>query len=95
LRGKIKKERQIELLGENQRYYDLRRWKDAPMEEGQQIYGYNTMISKDNAALFYSPVRVPLLESSFSKKMYFWPIDWDELRRNKRLTQAPGWPSFD
>ncbi len=95
LRRRIKKERQIELLGENQRYYDLRRWKDAPVEEGQQIYGYNTMISKDNAALFYSPVRVPLLESSFSKKMYFWPVDWDELRRNKRLTQAPGWPSFD
>nr|WP_121271858.1 RagB/SusD family nutrient uptake outer membrane protein [Pedobacter schmidteae] len=95
LRTRIKKERQIELLGENQRYYDLRRWKDAPVEEAQQIYGFNTMISKDNAALFYSPVAVPLLNASFSRKMYFWPIDWDELRKNKRLTQAPGWPSFD
>jgi hypothetical protein len=95
LRAKIKKERQIELLGENQRYYDLRRWKDAPIEEGQQIYGYNTLMTKDNAALFYSPVRVPLLQASFSRKMYFWPIHWDELRRNKKMTQAPGWQSFD
>lgn len=95
LRRSIKHERQIELLGENQRYYDIRRWKDAPVEDAQQIYGYNTLITKDNAALFYSPVRVPLLQTSFSKKMYFWPIDWDELRKNKRMTQAPGWPSFD
>lgn len=95
LRTRIKHDRQIELLGENQRYYDLRRWKDAPVEEAMQIYGYNTLITKDNAALFYSPVRVPLLQTSFSKKMYFWPIDWDELRKNKRMTQAPGWQSFD
>lgn len=95
LRKKIKKERQIELLGENQRYYDLRRWKDAPVEEAEQIYGFNTLITKDQAALFYSPVRVPLLQTSFSKKMYFWPVHWDELRRNKRMTQAPGWQSFD
>lgn len=95
LRRKIKKERQIELLGENQRYYDLRRWKDAPVDEAEHIYGFNTMISKDNASLFYSPVRVPLLNTSFSKKMYFWPVHWDELRKNKRLTQAPGWPAFD
>ncbi|WP_069658994.1 RagB/SusD family nutrient uptake outer membrane protein [Arcticibacter eurypsychrophilus] len=95
LRNSIKHERQLELLGENQRYYDLRRWKDAPVEDAKQIYGYNTLITKQNAALFYSPVRVPLLQTSFSKKMYFWPIDWDELRKNNRMTQTPGWPSFD
>jgi len=95
LRNSIKHERQIELLGENQRYYDLRRWKDAPVKEAEQIYGYNTLITRQNAALFYSPVRVPLLQTAFSKKMYFWPIDWEELRENKRMTQAPGWPSFD
>lgn len=96
LRNSIKHERQIELLAENQRYYDLRRWKDAPVEDAKQIYGYNTLITATgNPALFYSPVRVPLLQTAFSLKMYFWPIDWDELRKNKRMTQAPGWPSFD
>ncbi len=95
LRRQIKGERQIELLGENQRYYDLRRWKDAPIDEAQQIYGYNVYMTKDNADLFYTPVRVPQLQTIFSKKMYFWPVDWDELRKNRRMTQAPGWPSFD
>jgi len=52
-------------------------------------------MTKDQASLFYTPIRVPLLQTTFSKKMYFWPIDWDELKKNKRLTQAPGWPSFD
>lgn len=94
-RKRLKHERQIEFLGENQRYYDLRRWKDAPKEEGEQIYGFNTMMTRQNAALFYTPTRVSRLESAFSRKMYFWPIDWDELRRNKRLTQTPGWQSFN
>lgn len=95
LRSKIKRERQIELLGENQRYYDLRRWKDAPVDEAEQILGYNTFMTKDHANLFYTPIRVPLLQTTFSKKMYFWPIHWDELKKNKRLTQSPGWTSFD
>jgi len=95
LRETLKHERQIELLGENQRYYDLRRWKDAPVEEAEQIYGYNTLMTKQNANLFYTPVRVPILQTVFSKKMYFWPIDLDELRKNKRMTQAPGWQTFD
>ena len=95
LRQKIKRERQVEFLGENQRYYDLRRWKDAPVDEAEQINGFNTVMTKDQASLFYTPIRVPLLQTTFSKKMYFWPIDWDELKKNKRLTQAPGWPSFD
>ncbi|WEK34998.1 MAG: RagB/SusD family nutrient uptake outer membrane protein [Candidatus Pseudobacter hemicellulosilyticus] len=95
LRNKIKRERQVEFLGENQRYYDLRRWKDAPVDEAEQIYGFNTFMTKDLATLFYTPIRVPLLQTTFSKKMYFWPIDWDELKKNKRLNQSPGWPSFD
>ena len=91
----LKHERQIELLGENQRYYDLRRWKDAPVEEAEQIYGYNTLMTKQNANLFYTPIRVPILQTLFSKKMYFWPIDLVELRKNKRMTQTPGWQTFD
>ncbi|HEX6428787.1 MAG TPA: RagB/SusD family nutrient uptake outer membrane protein, partial [Niastella sp.] len=40
-RKALKRERQIELLGENHRYYDLRRWKDAPAEEATPIMGCN------------------------------------------------------
>lgn len=95
LRKAIKKERQIEFLGENQRYYDLRRWKDAPEEESQMIYGCNTTVPKESREYFYEQVVVPSVQTSWSTKKYFWPVSYDELKRNARLTQAPGWPSFD
>ena len=37
----LKRERMIELMGEGKRYYDLRRWKDAPIEESLPVYGCN------------------------------------------------------
>ena len=30
-------------------------------------------------------------ELSLPRKMWFWPINHTELKRNKRLTQNPGW----
>jgi len=95
LREAIKRERQIEFLGENQRYYDLRRWLDAEKEESEPIYGCNTFITKEHAEYFYEQVEIPHLVASFSRKMYFWPVTYAELQRNKRLTQAPGWQSYD
>ena len=95
LRTLLKRERQIEFLGENQRYYDLRRWKDAPEEEGQMVYGCNTTVPKEYREAFYEQVVVPSIQTSWSIKQYFWPVSYDELKRNVRLTQAPGWPSFD
>ncbi len=95
LRKMIKRERQVEFLGENQRYYDLRRWKDAPKEEGEMIYGCNTTVPKEYRESFYEQVVVSSTQTSWSKKQYFWPVAYSELQRNVRLTQAPGWPSFD
>lgn len=95
LRAKLKRERQIELMGEGHRYYDLRRWKDAPVEEALPIYGCNTLMTESQAQLFHTPVVVPSLPTTFSRKMYFWPISHSELKRNKRLTQNPGWTYND
>ena len=94
-RTKLKHERQIELFAENQRYYDLRRWKDAPTEQIKQVYGCNTLMPREQADLFHTQVEVPSLRSTFSRKMYFWPISHDELKKNYRLTQAPGWTSYE
>lgn len=94
-RKKLKRERQIELFAEGHRYYDLRRWKDAPDEESTMIYGCNINISEANRDLFYIPTEVPSLPAVFAKKMYFWPISHNELRKNVRLTQNPGWTYYD
>lgn len=94
-RAKLKRERQIELMGEGHRYYDLRRWKDAEAEESLPIYGCNVLMSEKQRELFHTPVEIGSLLTSFSRKMYFWPISHTELKRNKLLTQNPGWTYND
>jgi hypothetical protein len=95
LRKRLKRERQIELMGEGQRYYDLRRWMDAPVEEALPIYGCNVLMTADQRDMFYKPVAVWALRTTFANKMWFWPIMHSELKRNKRLTQNPGWTYND
>lgn len=90
-RIKLKRERQIELMGEGHRYFDLRRWKDAQYEEILEIYGCNAHMTDNERVLFHQPVPVSSLPTNFARKMYFWPIRHDELKRNRLLIQNPGW----
>jgi len=90
-RIKLKRECQIELFAEGHRYFDLRRWTDAPAEESAPIYGNDAYATSAQAELFHTPVVTPSLPSIFTLKMWFWPIGFNELRRNKELIQNPGW----
>ncbi|MDR2027499.1 MAG: RagB/SusD family nutrient uptake outer membrane protein, partial [Prevotellaceae bacterium] len=45
---KIKKERMIEFLYENRRYFDVRRWGDYEDSENEPIMGMNTAASRDS-----------------------------------------------
>ena len=82
-------------MGEGKRYFDLRRWMDAPVEESKPVYGLNIMETSANKEAFMEVIPVSNLSASFSDKMYFWPIPLTELNRNKNLTQNPGWKSGD
>lgn len=82
-------------MGEGHRYFDLRRWKDAPIEESMEIYGCDALMTEENRAAFHSPIAVNELPTAFSRKLYFWPISHEELKRNKLLTQNPGWTYND
>ena len=91
MRANLKRERMIELMGEGKRYFDLRRWKDAPAEESLQVYGCNVYMPVSKKKEFHTPIAIPNLPSTFSEKLWLWPIKHSELQRNPRLTQNPGW----
>lgn len=90
-RIKLKRERQIELFAEGHRYFDLRRWTDAQYEEPLQVYGCNIYATQSQPALFHTPVPIAEFPTIFTTKMWFCPIKQSELKRNKELTQNPGW----
>lgn len=95
MRELIKREWQIEFMGESHRYYDLRRWKDAEKEEAMPVWGFNMNMTKSQADYWHIPVEISLVPAIFADKMYLWPISHEELKRNRKLTQNPGWTMFD
>lgn len=99
-------ERNLEMLVEDQRFFDARRWMIAPTTFGQKVrimvingklkagktvatYRYN----KDNYDYTY---HVQNIESgvenrAWNDKIYFPPIRLDEMNKNKKLIQNPGY----
>lgn len=94
-REHLRHERMVEFFAENSRYYDIRRWKTAPEEMAEPIYGCDPMMDANHPDLFHQNTILYELPTVFNRKMYFWPISHNELRRNYRMTQNPGWTTFD
>lgn len=87
----IERERMIEFLCENRRFYDVRRWGIYAEVEGDLIMGMDTEADGDE---FYS--RVPVNHSRarnriVDNKLVFFPISKSELRKSSLLDQNPGW----
>jgi hypothetical protein len=89
LRTIIRNERHKEFAFEEQRYWDIRRWKVAG-EVYNNIPLHGISITKTTSGLLYNIV--PVLNSAFNEsKMYFYPIPNTEVVSNSQMRQNPGW----
>lgn len=87
MREIIRQERRIELSFEGQRYWDIRRMKLAGDYFAKPIRGWN-IVATDTEG-FYQIKNIHFRDHLL--KHYLWPISEDELLRNSKLIQNPGW----
>lgn len=86
MREAIRKERRVELAFENNRFFDVRRWKIAEQTDNGPIYGLN--IGSDmpgflNVVAFETRV--------FNKRHYFFPLPSNDVNNDRQIVQNPGW----
>lgn len=87
MREIIHRERNIELVFEGQRFWDVRRWKKALDYFNQPVQGWN--IDGAVAADFYQPLTYP--HHQYTLRDVLWPIRELDISTNKNLLQNPGW----
>ena len=85
MRTAIRAERTVELMFENTRYFDVRRWNIAQETQNKPIYGMN--IGADGSA-FYA--RTKIEDRVFDNRLYFFPIPQGEISIDAQLIQNPG-----
>lgn len=83
----IHRERLIEMAFEGNRYWDLRRWKEAQKVFNQPVRGWD--VAQQDPQNYYQPQII--FQPTFKKKDYFWPIDDNDIIKNDNLVQNPGW----
>jgi hypothetical protein len=86
LRQDIRHERRIELVFEDQRYFDIRRWMIAP-QVIVDAQGIDIRYHIGETLPVYSPINVQRRE--WKDQSYFMPVKLDEMNRNNLLIQNP------
>lgn len=90
LRARLYNERHIELVFEEHRYFDLRRWKIASEVLNRPGHGIKITLDKATGVKTYEDEL--LLDRKFYDTMYFLPIATEEiLRNNGALQQTSTW----
>ncbi len=88
MRTRIQNERRIELAYEEHRYFDVRRWLIAEVEEDQPAQGISIR-KNDDGSLTYT-VKEALAGKNFEKQHYWFPIPIEEINAsNKAIPQNP------
>ena len=88
MRSVIQHERQVEFAFEEQRFWDVRRWKIADQTDNKIMTGMKiTNLGTNNFSYLAFNVR----EHSFRQPMYLWPIPQSETGKSEDLLQNPGY----
>ncbi|MNW94324.1 SusD family protein [compost metagenome] len=90
MRIAIRNERRIEMAFEEQRFWDLRRWKLAETELNKNLNGMIITRNATTGALTYQKSVVGKI-SFANPRMYFYPIPYNEITKNTNLVQNTGW----
>lgn len=88
MRTFIQNERRIEMAFEEQRFWDIRRWKIAGQVLNGALHG-NRIINATTGTLTFTPFTV--VNTTFSPKFYIMPVPYAEIVRNRNLVQNEGW----
>jgi hypothetical protein len=87
MRSVIQNERRIELAFEEQRFWDVRRWKIAEQTDNKLMHGQE--VTKNGSVYNYKTIGVR--PHVFRPAMYLWPLPQIELSKSPELIQNTGW----
>lgn len=88
LRKRIHNERRVEFCFEEQRFFDVRRWKEGESTFNKSVTGM--LVTKTGATTF-NYQRFTVENRIFTAKNYLYPISRDELNKAPALQQNPGY----
>lgn len=88
MRQTIHNERRIEMAFEEQRFWDVRRWKTAETAFNKNLNGIKITRNSDST---YNYQTIPVFKMTFDPKMYLYPIPYKEIAGNAAIKQNPGW----
>lgn len=96
LREEYRNERRVELVFEEHRFFDARRWMIAPEAFGENGKGIDIQVRgtdpADRSTYYdYQYDIIDIEERAWDDKVYFMPIARDEVNRNGLLVQNPGY----
>jgi hypothetical protein len=87
----IERERMVELLCENHRYFDVRRWGKYELSEDEPILGMNTEGTKEAYVMRIMPPHNRIQQRRVDRRMIFLPLPRNEIKRLPSCDQNPGW----
>ena len=94
LRDRIRNERKVEMAFEDQRYWDVRRWRIAEDVLSVQLEGIKSLRHIDNAGtetFTYEVIEAEAQAMNFYPRQYYLPIGQDRVNNNSKLIENPGY----